>query len=52
MNKIHFVNYEFGNRVRLCDRGMSKVDDTTDYTYKVTCKKCLRIIKEHEGDED
>ncbi len=50
--KIHFVNYEFGNRIRLCDRMMNKdCDDTTDYTYKVTCERCLKMLKENNEDD-
>jgi len=49
MTMIHFVNYHFGNRIRLCDKMINgKIDDTTDYTYEVTCKKCIKIIKKEK----
>lgn len=44
--KIHWVAYEFGNRIRYCDRMLNrKKDDTTDYKYRVTCKKCNYTLK-------
>jgi hypothetical protein len=48
--KIHWVKYDFGNRIRYCDSMLNrKQDDTTDYKRKITCKRCLRKLKEESA---
>jgi hypothetical protein len=49
--KIHFVKFDFGNRIRLCDSRLNgEFDDTTDNISNVNCKKCLSILKKDEED--
>ena len=47
----HFVRFEFGNRIRLCNKMMSEIDDTTDDINEVTCKRCLKILREESKDD-
>lgn len=50
--KIHFVRFEFGNRIRLCDKEMGKEDDTTDNLSQVTCKRCLKMMRQEDTNEN
>lgn len=42
---IHFLAFEYGNSINLCNKNLANFDKITNDYFKVTCKNCKKILE-------